>query len=250
MDIEETIIPLDNLVDESSIIETTIENIKCNYDLSKHPFFSNIKKGIYTPYKDISKIMHPFYFAVHNWSEHLLKFRKKLKYSPYKNLLTQNINDELGYGPDGIKNMENIHTITFIDFLVSLGPVCPLRINRPVEKFNQELNALLAESNAYHAFVLGGIEHFYVEISNVMCQVLDGYSIIQTHYKTHKILDEIHASDLFRIALYYDPPNNVIHDGIKKGYQLLWDLFLGLVVDYQIYHSSTNYVESCFEYIS
>jgi len=226
-----------------SSLETTLATLKQEFDLNNHTFFINMKNAKYSPMV-VGRIMMPFYFAVHHWVEHLKEFSSVPETIP----VSRNIRDELGYQPDGTRDLNKMHTVTFVNFLMELGYSAGLAITPPVKKFNKQLDDLLHGDPAFHAFVLGGIEHFYVTISDWICMSLQtNYNIMQQHYQTHQVIDQQHADDFFRIGFALGCGQATCEKGIRTGYQMLWNVFQELVAEYENSETSTENIYALFE---
>lgn len=219
---------MDAKVDESFIV-TVLSEINRKNILDKHKLFENIEE--LEPRK-LADILIPFYFAVKFWTEHLEVFREKLISCNdllSANLVQENIDDEKG-SENGKMIYSKKHVVTYINFLLSLDPAIILRKHDAVDKFIAGLESSLENSPlAFHACILGAIEHFYIQISTVIKNYCDKYGIRQEHYTTHEILDQKHAMDFFNVAINQGVKREQLFRGIHAGYQLLWDVYENLV---------------------
>jgi hypothetical protein len=148
------------------------------------------------------------------------------------NLVIENILDENGLVNDTI-DLEKMHTTTYINFLHALKFDGKLVCSRPVHKFNYALeNSLNNMTLSQHACILGGIEHFYIEISKMISEQLKRqHDVKQDHYSVHEILDQKHAMDFFQVAINQKATIGDMEFGIVSGYDLLWDVYNNMNTD-------------------
>ena len=244
--------PKENLsetISKTEYLSKLLESLDEKNRLANHKLFALIKKDELCP-SNVANILRPFYFAVYNWTYVLTKFHDKLLAAGDNKsaaLVKENIMDELGY-ENGLQDLNKCHTTTFLNFLFSLGALqAPksltdiylhnefgrLSITRAVIEFNNALEKSLNESTlAYHACVLGGIEHFYIRISNILSTYCTRNNINLTHYATHEIVDQKHSMDFFQVALNQNVSRTDIDNGIAEGCHLLDKIYLDLYVEF------------------
>jgi hypothetical protein len=71
---------------------------------------------------------------------------------------------------------------------------------------------------------------FLHQVSNLIVNHIKPYLLFeQDHYATHEILDEKHSMDFFTIAIHLDTTYQDFLDGTTHGYQMLWDVFEGMM---------------------
>lgn len=218
----------DTLVDKKYVEAALSEINRCNI-LEKHLLFSNIDE--YDP-KTLGNILIPFYYAVKYWTQHLEMFSNCLINSndnTSADLVKENIDDESG-NINGKIIYSKKHIITYINFLLALNYNTTLRKSPAVDKFIDSLkNILETKPFSYNAAVLGGIEHFYIQISTTFKTYCDKNNIRQEHYNVHEILDQKHAMDFFMVAINQKITREQLFSGIHEGYKLLWDVYEELV---------------------
>lgn len=198
-----------------------------------HTFFSFLENNIADPLST-GKIMAPFYFAVANWVDHLRKVHQKIvenNNGALSNLVQENIKDEMGY-QDSTIYPDKAHTVTFINFLHSLGFRDKLIMSDGVKKFNEQLAELFDKEITYHLSVLAGIEYFYTGISNLLSNYCRRRNILQEHYMLHGELDLVHSADFLKITKSYNCDKTDLVQGMATGYLLLWNVFDSLFDEY------------------
>lgn len=207
--------------------------------LNEHPLFRDMD-NILTE-SEISQVLVPFYFAVSYWLLNLSNFKNKLLNvgdTKSADLVNENILDEQGYD-NGVLNIEKCHTTTYLYFLDTMNTKkfhSDFIVTDPIKKFINALeNSVNHNSLAYHACVLGSIEHFYIQISANLKLYCDKKNIKQYHYTTHEILDHKHSLDFFKIALNQNVSLDDMISGIKEGYILLWTVYEEMLDDYYNY---------------
>jgi hypothetical protein len=211
-----------------------LNSLKTEYALDNHSLFKYIKSHHCQPII-LSQILSPFYFAVTEWQEHLEKFYKLLLGSSdidSAKLVLENIMDERSYD-----NKSKAHPQTYLGFLTALGKKdLNLTSSPAVNKFNNELSSMLKSKEVTlgeMAAVFGGIEYFYISISSFLHYHLSNvYQISQEHYTLHEIIDQKHSMDFFIVADNQKVLNSEMKRGVKKGFNLLWNLYEDLYQEY------------------
>lgn len=226
----------DNSSERLFEITSLLADIHNKKYLTNHPFFSKLMdKNKSINYWHVGKILSPFYFAVWHWTTSLSTFRKMLKnYGDIASakLVKENIEDELGYS-NNIQKLDDVHILTYTNFLHALDFSDKIIYIESIKKFNKFINdSLHNKTLAYHAALLGAIEHFYIEVSSTIKNYCDNYDIEQEHYRVHEIVDQKHAADFFEIAINQDATNEELINGIHDGYLLIWNVYLELYDNY------------------
>lgn len=204
-------------------------------------FFSKLNSNTIN-LSDFVSTVSPFYYAVYMWPIHLTNFLKLLKnklprdnfdiYYKSKQLLTNNINDEYGI-ENGIQNLNNMHTVSYINFLHSFGFTDNLVINDSVATFNNKLSAYLTSvSLAEYAHILATIELLYIDISNIITNYCNANNICQNHFATHQTVDFKHANDLFSISEMLNINTQNSMSAYNTGYQLLNNVFESMFIQF------------------
>lgn len=207
-------------IHSDSDIDTMLNQLSEKMSLDNHPLFKDLDN---LEPKKFGFIMSGFYYAVTNWMRHLDNLRNRTENSHAIELISENINDELGDADS------HAHWITFLWFLQKLKYYQQPDASTASDKFNDELFKIAQEKSvAYNACVLAGIEYFYVDVSYRICQYCQKHGIEQQHYQTHEELDKKHAKDLFVVARVHDATNQEMVEGTQNGYQLLWNIFAEL----------------------
>ncbi|AYV85819.1 MAG: heme oxygenase [Satyrvirus sp.] len=214
-------------------ISVFLEELSNEINFKNHPLFKLLDASNIST-QEFGQIMAPFYFAIYNWTVHLTKFSGLLRRNEdfeSSEYVEENVFDELGFS-GGHVNYNNCHTVTYINFLHSLGFCGRLQLNDAVQDFNNILNDFLIEPENItlrtHACILGGIENCYIHVSRFILDFCTKNNIKQEHYNIHEIIDFKHSMDFYKVAKRQNADASDIIIGSITGYVLIWNVFYDL----------------------
>ena len=199
--------------------------------INQNPYFKYLNDNLQLNDFLISQL--DFVRAVDNWSKFLGVMVYKVPGVKERTVYVKNLYDEHGNG-----NIANAHVNTFADFINCIPGKCDYgRINTDiVDKFINGVDEFIRQRNWIVATaLLGIIEYVYIDVSKNIHKYVANFMDYRKipHYSLHETLDHVHSLELFELLdNYYSTHSADIHMGIKKGYNLIYNLYAELSSEY------------------
>jgi pyrroloquinoline-quinone synthase len=207
-------------------LESYIESIVQNIDISNHPYFVALKTNMS---KDkFTRTQEQFYFAVTEFIVPMALTAAAIPSYPERIQVVKNLWEEHGEG-----NLDKTHGATFSIFLYRLGTtdLTQIRPADAVQHFNSTLKATAMNRHyLISVAMMGMIERLFSDISFLIGSTVVTRRWLKAeemiHYTLHHELDVLHAKDFFDILKPHIEINGeIIREGLLLGSEAIDQLY-------------------------